>query len=302
MKKTQEIKVTLQEKGKDPGRKAVGYSPWKLALLRLYDNKLAVIGIVCFTLLVLAVILAPLLSNYDPLEMDYQQPLSPPGQDHFFGTDNLGRDIYSRVLWGGRESLRVGVLAMVIALTGGVVIGSVTTYVGGWLDSVTQRIVEMFMAFPGILMLLVVVAIMGPSLLSILFAIGVSGIPGYVRFVRGSVLSTKGQEYIVASRVVGARESRILFRHILPNMIAPILVYATLRLGGAIMMTSGLSYLGLGAPPPSPEWGAMLNVGRNFIRDAWWMSVFPGLGIFLSVLSVNLIGDGLRDALDPKTK
>jgi peptide/nickel transport system permease protein len=177
-----------------------------------------------------------------------------------------------------------------------------TAYAGGWVDTITQRIVELFLAFPTILLLLSIVAALGPGLTTILVALGISSIPGFSRLVRGSVLSVKNMEYITSARVIGATDGHIMRKYILPNMLGIILVYGTIGLGGAIMVTAGLSYIGLGAQPPSPEWGAMLNYGRSYLRTAWWMSIFPGLAVFIVVMGINLFGDGLRDALDPRTK
>jgi len=247
-------------------------------------------------------LLSPLLMPYDPTGMDYDHLLETPGKAHPWGTDDLGRDILSRVLSGGRESLRVAFIAIALGMGGGVVVGLLSGFYGGWVDNLIQRIVEIMMAFPTILLLLSIVAALGPSLGTVLIAIGISSIPGYSRLVRGSVLAAKNFEYVTAARLIGATSRRIMFRHILPNIVAPIIIYSTLGLGGAIMMTAGLSYVGLGAQPPSPEWGAMLNYGRSYLRDAWWMSFFPGLAIFVAVLCINILGDGLRDALDPKLR
>ncbi len=285
-----------------PGKKNVNFSPWRLALLRFWANKLSVIGLVVVILMILITVFAPLIATHDPTGIDYNAVLVAPSSEHLFGTDDLGRDIFSRVVWGGRESLRVGFLGITIAIVGAVILGISTGYIGGWIDDLTQRIIEVFMAFPTILLLLSIVAALGPSLTTVLIALGVSSIPRYARLVRGSVLGVKNMEYVNSARVIGAKDSRIMARYIMPNMMGPILVYATLGLGGAIMTTAGLSYIGLGAQPPSPEWGAMLNSGRSFLRTAWWMSVYPGLAVFIIVLCINLFGDGLRDALDPKTR
>jgi len=268
----------------------------------LRRNPVAMAALVGFLLLVLAVIMAPLITPIPPNAHDYDHLLEPPSRAHPFGTDDLGRDIFSRVLWGGRESLRVAVLAIVVAVSGGIVVGLVSGYFGGWVDIVLMRIVDILLAFPSILLLLSIVAALGPNLGTVLIALGISAIPSFSRLVRGSVLAARNYEYVTASRVLGASDAYIMFTQILPNIMAPLIIYATVGLGGAILTTAGLSYLGLGAQPPSPEWGAMLNAGRNQLREAWWMSVFPGLAIFLAVLFVNLLSDGLRDALDPKLR
>jgi peptide/nickel transport system permease protein len=279
-----------------------GESQWQIAWRTLRRDKLAMAGLAGLILLILITYVSPLLVPYNPTEMDYDHLLEPPSKEHAWGTDDLGRDILSRVLSGGQESLRVAFVAIAIAMGGGIVVGLISGFYGGWVDNLIQRTVEVMMAFPSILLLLSIVAALGPSLTTVLIAIGISSIPGYSRLVRGSVLAAKNFEYVVAAEVIGATNRRIMFRHILPNIVAPIIIYSTLGLGGAIMLTAGLSYIGLGAQPPSPEWGAMLNYGRSYLRDAWWMSIFPGLAIFFAVLCINVLGDGLRDALDPRLR
>lgn len=268
----------------------------------LTKNRLAQFGMAGIILTLLITLLAPVLAPYDPVAPDYKNMLAAPTNQHPFGTDDLGRDVLSRVIWGGRESLSSGFLAVIIGLGGGVIIGIISGYIGGRLDDFIQRIVEILMAFPTILLLLSIIAAIGPNLTTVIIAIGLSSIPGYSRLIRGSVISAKNNEYVTAARLVGATDNRIMFRHILPNIIGPILVYGTLNLAGAIMLTAGLSYLGLGAQPPSPEWGAMLNYGRSYMRAAWWMSIYPGVAIFIAMLSINLFGDGIRDTLDPRTR
>jgi peptide/nickel transport system permease protein len=296
-----DVKNNILNADLTPGRKNVSYSPWKLAWLRLWDNKVAMAGLIIVIIMILIPVAAPLIATHDPTFIDYNAVLEAPSNAHIFGTDDLGRDIFSRVVWGGRESLRVGFLGISIAVVGALILGISTGYAGGVVDDVTQRIVEVFLAFPTILFLLSIVAALGPSLTTILIALGITSIPRFSRLVRGSVLSVKNTEYVTAARVVGAKDVRIMTRYIMPNMLGPILVYTTLGLGGAIMTTAGLSYIGLGAQPPSPEWGAMLNYGRSYLRTAWWMSIYPGLAVFIVVLCINVFGDGLRDALDPKT-
>jgi peptide/nickel transport system permease protein len=277
-------------------------SEWRIAWHTLRQNPVAMFGLVGLSLIVLITLVAPWIAPYDPTALNYDHLLEPPSGAHWFGTDDLGRDILSRVLWGGRESLRVGFMGIAIAIVGGTIVGLVSGFYGGRIDMLIQRIVDVMLAFPTILLLLSIVAALGPSLQTVLVALGISSIPGYSRLVRGSVLAAKNFEYVTAARIVGATNRRIMVRHILPNVVAPIIIYSTLGLGSAIIATAGLSYIGLGAQPPSPEWGAMLNYGRSFLRDAWWMSIFPGLSIFATVLCVNLLGDGLRDALDPRLR
>jgi peptide/nickel transport system permease protein len=266
-------------------------SQWHIAWRMMSRNPMAMSGLVGLTLLTLVTVMAPALAPYDPTAMHTDHLLQSPGRANLFGSDDLGRDVFSRVVWGGRESLRVSLTGIIIAMGGGTLIGLVSGYYGG-----------LWLAFPAILMVLAIVAALGPNLGTVLLGLSISAMPWFVRFVRGSVLATKHFEYIIAAEVVGATNRRIIFNHVLPNVLAPIIVYATLGLGNAIMITAGMSYIGLGAQPPSPEWGAMLNYGRNYLREAWWMSVFPGLAIFLAVMCVNLFGDGLRDALDPKMR
>jgi peptide/nickel transport system permease protein len=277
-------------------------SNWAMAWHSLRRNRLALFGLTVLVLLAAMTILAPWVAPYDPTKMDYNNLVAPPGSVHLFGTDDLGRDILSRVIWGGRESLHVAVIAILISLTGGLVLGLISGYYGGIVETLIMRVADVFLAFPSILLMLSIVAVLGPSLTTVLIALAISQIPAYTRIVRASVLGAKNLEYVTAARVVGTSNRRIMSRHILPNIVSPLIVYSTVMLGGMIYVTTGLSYIGLGAQPPSPEWGAMLNYGRVYLREAWWMSVFPGAAIFVAVLSVNLLGDGLRDALDPKSR
>lgn len=276
--------------------------PWMRSIEVLIRHPLAQIGFILFMLITLMTIFAQVFAPYDPIKMDFRALLKGPSAEHIFGTDDLGRDVFSRILFGGRESMKAGYFAILIGLSGGVVIGLISGYFGGWIDDILQRIIEIFWAFPTILLLFSIIAAFGPNLTTVIIAIGFTSIPRYARLLRGSVIQAKNYEYVTAAKIVGSDSKRIMFKHILPNIISPILIYGTLDLAGAIMMTAGLSYLGLGAQPPSPEWGAMLNYGREYLKIAPWMSFFPGLAIFLTMLSVNLIGNGLRDALDPKTR
>ena len=281
---------------------AAGDDLWHSSWRTLRHHPAGMIGLIGFGLLLVVVLLAPLLAPADPTALDIAHALQAPGKAHLFGTDDLGRDVFSRVLWGGRESLRVALIAIVVAALGGITLGLTSGYFGGAVDGITMRVVDVFLAFPTILLLLSIVAALGPSLGTVLIAVGISFIPNVARFVRSNVLVVRNSEYVTAARVLGADDRYIMGTQILPNILAPLIVYSTIGLGSAIMLTAGLSYLGLGAQPPSPEWGAMLNYGRNYLRDAWWMSVFPGLAMFAAVLFINLLGDGLRDALDPKLR
>jgi len=243
---------------------------------------------------------APWVAPQDPLAQDLYGRLSPPSARHWFGTDDFGRDILSRVVYGSRVSLRVGVAAVAIALAAGTAIGLIAGYRGGLSDNVLMRLMDLMLAFPSILLAIVVVAVLGPSLNNAMLAVGIVSIPQYARLVRASVLSIREQDYVTAARALGAGDLRIVLVAILPNCLAPLTVQATLGMAGAILDAAGLSFLGLGAQPPTPEWGAMLSGGRDFILSAPWVLTFPGLAILLTVLAFNLLGDGLRDALDPK--
>ncbi|OGG45639.1 MAG: hypothetical protein A3F84_28875 [Candidatus Handelsmanbacteria bacterium RIFCSPLOWO2_12_FULL_64_10] len=267
---------------------------------RLRKNRLAVAGGALLALFLLIAAVAPWIAPHDPLAQDLYGRLSPPSAKNWFGTDDFGRDILSRVLHGSRVSLRVGVAAVAIALVVGTAIGLMAGYWGGLLDNVLMRLMDLMLAFPSILLAIVVVAVLGPSLNNAMLAVGIVSIPQYARLVRASVLSIREQDYVTAARALGARDARIILAAILPNCVAPLTVQSTLGLAGAILDAAGLSFLGLGAQPPTPEWGAMLSGGRDFILSAPWVLTFPGLAILLTVLAFNLLGDGLRDALDPK--
>lgn len=271
-------------------------------LRRFMDDPFSAAGAVILLLLAASALFAPVLSPFDPLALDYQAVLQPPSAVHWLGTDDLGRDIFSRILHGGAETLRVSFLATLLGTAGGVFFGVISGYFGGWVDDLIQRVVEVFLAFPTVLLLIAIIAILGRGLEVILIAGAIATIPIYTRILRGVTLSIRHQDYIVSARSLGANHLHILIYHVLPNVLPSALTYATLGLGGVIVATAGLSYIGLGAQPPSPEWGAMLNAGRPLLRSAWWMSVFPGLFIFLAVLSVNLVGERLRVLLDPRTR
>lgn len=240
------------------------------------------------------------LAPYDPIEQDIPNRLQAPSREHLMGTDQLGRDIFSRILYGARISLGVSVMVVGISLLIGIVMGVVSGYVGGWADETIMRLVDLLMAFPGLLFALVVVAVLGPGLFNLLLALAVTGWTGYARIIRGEVLSVKEDEFIKAAQVMGASRSRIMFRHVIPNVISPIVVLATLNLGTVVLATAGLSFLGFGAQPPTPEWGNMIARSRDTLTTAWWVANFPGMAIMLTVLGFNLLGDGLRDVLDPR--
>ncbi|HKX17252.1 MAG TPA: ABC transporter permease [bacterium] len=255
-----------------------------------------------FLALVLLAVAAPIVADADLYLMQPQDALRPPSQRHWFGTDEFGRDLFTRVVHGARLSLSVGVVAVGIACGLGVAVGLASGYYGGFLDLGLMRLVDLMLAFPGILLALAIVAILGPGLTNAMIAVGITGIPSYARVVRGAVLQAKAFPYVEAARAVGVPSRVILVRHVLPNVAAPIIVLSTLNMAAAILTAAALSFLGLGAQPPQPEWGALLNAGRNWLQRAWWLTTFPGLAIMVTVLAINTLGDGLRDVLDPRLK
>ncbi len=254
------------------------------------------------SLIILVAAFAPLLAPYPPLKTNMSALLEPPSGGHLAGTDQLGRDVFSRILWGARLSLSVGLIAIGIQLGVGIVLGLIAGFFGGWIDDIIMRLCDVVMAIPGIITSLFVVTIIGTGLAKVMIALGISGIPGVVRLVRGSTVGLRDREYVIASKAAGATSMQIIFWHILPNVLPPILVLTTLNVGTVILAAAGLSYIGLGAQPPSPEWGAMLTGARDFFPGAWWLSVFPGLSIMLVVLFLNILGDAARDVLDPWLK
>ncbi len=272
------------------------------AFRRLIRNRSAVAGGVVLALLVLLAIAAPLISSYDPTAPALRTRLQPPSASHWFGTDEFGRDILTRVFYGARISLPVGLIALAIGVVLGTIIGLMAGFYGKWVDAILMWAVDVQLAFPGLLLALLVVAVLGVDLRNVMIAVGVSMVPRFARLVRGTVLSARENLYVDAARTVGVPEYRILVQHVLPNIISPVIVLATLSLGATILTAAGLSFVGLGAKPPSPEWGAMIAEGRQFLQHQWWIGTFPGIAILLTVLAVNLIGDGLRDALDPRMR
>ena len=256
------------------------------------------IGALLLAVLVLTAVFAPQLAKTGPNEADPLNTFVHPGKEHLMGTDNIGRDIWSRFCYGGRVSLLIGVAAMLTGTVLGTLLGVVAGFYGSWLDSLLSWFTEVLMAFPGMLLALSVMAILGPGLGNVIAAVGIGSIPQYMRMARSSVMRAREMDYVEAARCIGCSDSRILFRHILPNIVRPLIVLATLGIGSAILEGASLSFLGLGAQPMTPEWGAMLSSGRQFLRNAWWISVFPGLGVFLVILSINFIGEGLGEILD----
>ncbi len=268
----------------------------------LLRNRAAVVGLIIIGGFVAASVFAPLLSTHDPLRTALGNRLQGPSSEHIMGTDELGRDLFSRMLYGGRISLNIGLISVLIGVSIGVPIGAISGYFGGKLDILTQRFIDIMIAFPGILLAIVVVTVLGVGVQNVMIATGVASIPVYARLVRGSVLAIKEQSYVAAAHAAGLGHTRIIFRQILPNCLAPIIVQSTFQIATSILWAAGLGFLGLGAQAPTPEWGAILSNGRAYIRTAHHLTTFPGLAILFMVLGFNLVGDGLRDALDPKTR
>ena len=276
--------------------------PWKEALQSFGKNKLAVAGLGIVVFFIIIAILAPVISPYSYKEQVLSDRMLAPSSEHWFGTDDFGRDIFSRILYGSRISLWVGFFSVLGSVVFGTMLGIVAGYYGRWVDAIISRIFDIMLAFPSILLAIAVVAILGPSLKNALIAIAVINIPNFGRLVRSKVLSVKQEEYIMAARAVGMRDTRILISHILPNSISPVIVQATLAIATAIIEAAALGFLGMGAQAPTPEWGKMLADSKNYVTQAPWTLFFPGIAIMLTVLGFNLMGDGLRDILDPKMK
>lgn len=276
--------------------------PWKEALQSFGKNKLAVAGLGIVVFFIIIAILAPVIAPYSYKEQVLSDRMLAPSSEHWFGTDDFGRDIFSRILYGARISLWVGFFSVLGSVVFGTMLGIVAGYYGRWVDAIISRIFDIMLAFPSILLAIAVVAILGPSLKNALIAIAVINIPNFGRLVRSKVLSVKQEEYIMAAKAVGMRDTRILISHILPNSISPVIVQATLAIATAIIEAAALGFLGMGAQAPTPEWGKMLADSKNYITQAPWTLFFPGVAIMLTVLGFNLMGDGLRDILDPKMK
>jgi peptide/nickel transport system permease protein len=279
-----------------------GPRPTRRLLRRAFRSANIAIGAVILLVLVILTTIAPVISHYDPVEMVPGDRLLAPSAIHPFGTDKFGRDMLTRVLYGGQISLQVGLVSVALASVAGTLLGLLAGYYGGWVDTIIMRFIDVSLAFPGILLALAIVAILGKDLSNVMLAVGISSIPLYTRIVRGSTLSVKQMDYIAAAHVVGCDPGRVMARHILPNVMAPIIVVTTNGIAGAIIAGAALSFLGLGAQSPTPEWGLMLNEGRDYLRSAWWVTTFPGLAIMITVMAINLLGDGLRDVLDPRLK
>jgi peptide/nickel transport system permease protein len=269
---------------------------------RLKRNRFAVVGGSVVLLLFVVSLLAPLIAPYDPNHINAWDVLAPPSWQHWFGTDDLGRDVFSRVLYGARISLKVGFVAVGIAVVIGTVVGLVSGYYSGMVDAALMRVVDIMLCFPAFFLILAVITFLRPDIWYIMAIIGLTGWMGVARLVRAETLSIREMDYITAARCIGCSPARIIFRHILPNAVSPVLVSATLGVAGAILTESALSFLGIGVQPPTPSWGNILTSGKDYIEFAWWLSLFPGLAILVTVLAYNLLGEGIRDALDPRVK
>jgi peptide/nickel transport system permease protein len=281
-------------------KKLKSESLWTISFRRLRKSRTAVLGIIIIILFTLIAFFAPYIAPYDPLEQNFIKSFRAPSAEHYLGTDEFGRDIFSRILYGARISLQIGFIAVFISLVVGVSVGLAAGYYGGWIDMVVMRVMDLMLSFPYILLALVIMSILGPGIYNAMIAIGIVYVPQYARIVRSSVLSVKKKEYVMAARALGASDFRIILKHVFLNSMAPIIIQTTLSIGRAIINAAGLSFLGLGAQPPTPEWGAMLSNGQDFLRNAPWIATFPGIAIALLVLGFNMVGDGFRDAFDPR--
>lgn len=271
---------------------------WK----RFSANRFAAAGLAVIVALFVLSFSAAFLTPYHPDAIDAWHVLLPPSSEHWFGTDELGRDVLTRVIFGARVSLKVGFVAVGIAVLIGTVVGLIAGFYGGWVDALLMRLVDIMLCFPTFFLILAVIAMLEPSIWYIMVIIGLTGWMGVARLVRAEVLSLKSRDFVLAARVLGASDRRIIFRHILPNALSPVLVSATLGVAGAILTESALSFLGIGVQPPTPSWGNILTSGKDYIEFAWWLSLFPGVAILVTVLSYNIVGEGIRDALDPRRR
>lgn len=275
-------------------------SPWRGAARRFRRNVPAVIGLALLLTMLILCLGAPLFSGYSPTKQNLAQALQSPSREHLLGTDYLGRDLFTRLLYGGRLSLLIGFLAVGIGLLLGVPLGAISGYYGGWSDMLIQRLADILLSFPSFLLVLILVALLGIGVRNVIIAVGILAIPSFIRLVRGTVLVVRELDFVEAARATGASDRRVLLRHVIPNTMTPVIINASLNLGYAITLAAGLGFLGLGVQPPTPEWGMMLGEARNYIFSHPYMITAPGLAIFISIVGLNLVGDALRDALDPR--
>jgi peptide/nickel transport system permease protein len=292
-------RVSAQPLSRTGANLGLAADPTRALLRRFIRNRSAFVGSVLFGLIVLLALIGTRATPYDPVQMDIQNRLAEPGLEHVLGSDHYGRDIFSRLLAGAHLSLLIGLVSVSLAVSSGLLLGLPAGYFGGWVDMLVMRVMDLMLSFPSVLLALGIVAIAGPSLFNVMLAVGIASVPSYTRLVRASVLGIRGLPYIEAARALGSAPLRIITQHVIPNILAPLIVLATLGTAGAILTGAALSFLGLGSQPPIPEWGAMLSEARNYMRLGWWLTVFPGLAIAITVLSLNQLGDGLRDLLDP---
>jgi peptide/nickel transport system permease protein len=273
------------------------------AILReLFRSPLVIFGLAVVLIVVILAIFAPQIAPYNPSQINFSAVTAPPSAAHLMGTDDVGRDILSRIIFGSRIDLMIGFLTICGAILIGLPLGAIAAYRGGWIDEVIMRLTDMFLSFPPLILAMALAAALGPGLIHAMEAMLITWWPWYTRLIRGQVLSLKENTYVEAARALGANDVRIILRHVLPNSLSPIIVQGTMDIGNAILTAASLSFIGLGAQPPQPEWGAMITVGRNYIQQYWWMATFPGLAILLTVIGFNLFGDGLRDSLDPRLR
>jgi len=289
----------LQEVAAPPNVRAAGLRRF---VTTFHRHLLGMIGAVMLALVLVSAVFAPWIAPYDPVKIDPINLLEPPSGAHLLGTDGLGRDVFSRIVYGTRISLYSGFIVVSISMVLGTVIGLVAGYVGGFVDSLLMRCMDALLAFPGLILALAITAALGPSLTNALLAIAILSLPGAARIVRGETLSLRERDFVTAERVIGGGGSRIIFRHILPNTLAPVIVIASLRVGGAVLVETGLSFLGLGVQPPTPSWGSMVNEGARFLERAPWIAMASGGAIFITVLGANFVGDAVRDILDPRLR
>ena len=277
-------------------------SEWRRVVRGLRKSPLAVLGSVIIGILIAMAIFAPLLAPYSPTKMRLSERLSPPSSRHIFGTDDVGRDILSRVIYGSRISLRICTVVVGLTIGIGTILGVTAGYLGGWVDELIMRISDVFLAFPALILAMAIAAALGPSLQNVILAMVVIWWPRYARVARGQVLVLREIDYMIAAKAIGVSGGRTFIHHILPNCISPIIIQATLDLGEVLLTAATLSFIGFGAQPPTPEWGAMISLGRNYLRDNWWYATFPGLAILVTVMGFNLLGDAARDVLDPRLR
>lgn len=275
---------------------------WRQILQRMRRHYQGVFGATIILLVLFTAIFAPILATHDPENVDVENRLAAPSAVHYMGTDNLGRDVFSRVIYGSRISIMAGFVATSISVVAGTILGIVAGFLGGWVDQLLMRLMDAFMAFPGLVLMIGFAAVFGPSLSNAMIAIGITNTPGFTRLVRSQVLAIRARDFVEAAKATGATNGRIAVRHVLPNILPSIIVWGSLGVAGAILAEAGLSFLGLGTQPPTPSWGSMVNLGNSFLSRAPWIAVFPGAAIFLTVIGANLLGDALRDAWDPRLR